>query len=162
VAQNFVVARGFTPGEGSARGKAIPPSSKRVLLARLGLVEALGAGAITDGGGYDDTGVLIGAPAYLSPEQLAGEPPDEVRTDIYSLGCVLYEMLVGEPPFGGKSRGLIARKLTELPPPVRSLRDGIPEALDCVVTRCLARAPAERYPSAAALSDALDAVQTTL
>ena len=143
------------------RPKHVVESARGLQLARIGLVEALNAGAIGEGG-YDDTGVLIGAPAYLSPEQLAGEPLDGVRTDIYSLGCVLYEMLVGEPPFGAKGRGLIARKLTEIPPPARSLRVDIPEPLDCILTRCLARSPADRYPGAAPLADALEEVRSRL
>jgi hypothetical protein len=145
------------------RPKHVIETPGGIQLARLGLVEALNAGAIAEGGGgYDDTGVLIGAPAYLSPEQLAGEPADNARTDIYSLGCVLYEMLVGEPPFGGKGRGLIARKLTESPPPVRSLRKDVPEALDRIVSRCLARSPADRYGTVTALADALERIHSTL
>jgi DNA-binding SARP family transcriptional activator len=144
------------------RPKHVIETAGGIQLARLGLVEALSAGPIADGGGYDDTGVLIGAPAYLSPEQLAGEPPDSVGTDVYSLGCILYEMLAGEPPFGGKGRGLIARKLTESPRPVRTLRDGVSDALDYIVGRCLARSPADRYPSAGALADALDDALATL
>lgn len=140
------------------RPKHVIETARGFQLARLGLVEALNAGAISAGGGYDDTGVLIGAPAYLSPEQLAGEPPDNARTDIYALGSVLHEMLVGEPPFGGKGRGLIARKLTETPPPARALRGELPETLDRVVTKCLARSPADRYPTAGALVEALERI----
>jgi serine/threonine-protein kinase len=142
------------------RPKHVIETGSSLQLARLGLVEALNAGAIGEGSGYDDTGVLIGAPAYLSPEQLAGETADGVRTDIYSLGCILHEMLVGEPPFGGRGRGLIARKLTESPPRVRSLRDDIPEGLDCIVGKCLARSPSERYATAAAVADALESAQS--
>jgi serine/threonine protein kinase len=143
------------------RPKHVVETPRGIQLARLGLVEALGVDASTDGGGYADTGVLIGAPAYLSPEQLAGEPSDE-RADIYSLGCVLYEVLAGEPAFGSKGRNLIARKLTDSAPAVRGLRNDVPDALDCVVSKCLARAPADRYRTAADLADALDSVRAGL
>ncbi len=138
------------------RPKHVIETPSGLQLARLGLAEALNAGAIGEGAGFDDTGVLIGAPAYLSPEQLAGEPPDSVRTDVYSLGSVLYEMLVGEPPFGGKGRGLIARKLTESPPSARTLRADIPEGIDCVVAKALSRVPSDRYPTATAFAEALE------
>jgi DNA-binding SARP family transcriptional activator len=133
------------------------------VLARVGIAEALVAAPSGDGtGGPDDTGVLIGAPAYLSPEQLADEGIADARSDIYSLGCLLYEMLAGEPPFGGRSRGLIARKLTESPPSVRTLRDSVPEPLERIVGKALARVPAERYPSAEELADALEGVRAAI
>jgi serine/threonine protein kinase len=133
------------------------------VLARLGVAEALTVGAIAEGGrGPDNTGVLIGAPAYLSPEQLADEGAADARSDIYSLGCVLHEMLTGEPPFGGRGRGLIARKLTEPPPSVRAVRDEVPEPLDQLVRKCLARAPADRYQTVDEMADALEGVHAAL
>jgi serine/threonine-protein kinase len=134
-----------------------------VLVCRFGLSEALSAIPAAEGSAPDDTGVLIGAPAYLSPEQLADESAADARSDVYSLGCVLHEMLTGEPPFGGRGRGLIARKLTDAAPPVRSLRPDAPEALDCLVRKCLSRLPADRYASAAELlGDLLSAISDQL
>jgi serine/threonine-protein kinase len=133
-----------------------------ILVGRLGVADALAGSSGRDGDAPDDTGVLIGAPAYLSPEQLAGETIDGPRSDIYSLGCLLYEMLTGEPPFGGRGRGPVARKLTEPAPSVRNLREGVPEELDQLVNRCLARAPADRYSTADDVADALDSVRATL
>jgi protein kinase-like protein/AAA ATPase-like protein len=144
------------------RPKHVLVTPRGALVARLGLADALAASSGPERDAPDDTGVLIGAPAYLSPEQLAGEITDGPRGDIYSLGCLLYEMLTGEPPFGGRGRGLIARKLTEPAPSVRNMRDGVPEELDRLVKRCLARMPADRYPTADDLADALDAVRATL
>jgi DNA-binding SARP family transcriptional activator len=144
------------------RPKHIILTPRGTLVGRLGVADALGASSGPEGEGPDDTGVLIGAPAYLTPEQLAGETADGPRSDIYSLGCVLYEMLTGEPPFSGRGRGLIARKLTQPAPSVRNIRDGVPEELDQLIRRCLARMPADRYPTADHLADALDQVRATL
>jgi DNA-binding SARP family transcriptional activator len=140
------------------RPKHLVETPRGVVLTRLGIAVALSPGPGAGVSAYDDTGVLIGAPAYLSPEQLAGEPPDGARTDIYSLGCVLYEMLAGEPPFGGAGHSLTARKLTESPAPVRSLRDDVPDSLERIVSKCLARLPADRYRSAGDLAEALERV----
>ncbi|MDQ3998329.1 MAG: protein kinase, partial [Gemmatimonadota bacterium] len=144
------------------RPKHIIITPAGAVVARLGLADALSASAGPGGEGPDDTGVLIGAPAYLSPEQLAGEASDGPRSDIYSLGCVLYEMVTGEPPFGGRGRGLIARKLTEPAPSVRNIRDGVPEELDQLIRRCLARTPTDRYQTAEELAEALDRARATL
>ena len=84
-----------------------------------------------------------GTPAYMSPEQLLGDQPLDGRTDIYSLGCVLYEMLVGKPPFTGKE-GFVKR-FTESPPPPSSLRKDVPRWLDAVISRMVARNPEQRY-----------------
>ncbi len=74
-------------------------------------------------------GVTLGTQAYMSPEQAAASPIDG-RSDIYGLGCVLYEMLAGEPPHSGPSQAIIARRLTEPPRPIRSLRDTVPEGVE--------------------------------
>jgi eukaryotic-like serine/threonine-protein kinase len=102
------------------------------------------------------TGMSLGTPAYMSPEQATGERGLDSRSDVYSLGCVLYEMLTGEPPFSAPTvQGLIAKRFIEPAPSVRRLRDEVPPVLERVVERSLARLPADRFPSAAALADAL-------
>ncbi|MDF2758933.1 MAG: protein kinase [Thermomicrobiales bacterium] len=110
------------------------------------------------GSGYGkltETGLAVGTPAYMSPEQASGGQVD-ARSDVYALGCVLYEMLAGEPPFTGPSaQAIMARRLTD---PVRSLRivrDAVPDQLERAVMRALARVPADRFPSATAFRDAL-------
>ncbi len=103
-----------------------------------------------------------GTPAYMSPEQLMGDRQLDGRSDTYSLGCVLYEMLAGKPPFAGKE-GFVKR-FTEDPPRPSSLRKEIPEWLDTVVLRALTRDPADRYGAAEDLMRALSpkgAVGTT-
>jgi eukaryotic-like serine/threonine-protein kinase len=103
-----------------------------------------------------DAGATVGTPAYMSPEQASGDPSVDGRTDVYALGCVLYEMLAGEPPFGGDgARQTIARRFTEPPPSVRLLRPDVPAHVDEALLRALAPAPAERWQTAAELGAAL-------
>jgi rhodanese-related sulfurtransferase len=107
-----------------------------------------------------EAGLSLGTPYYMSPEQATGDRPLDARTDIYSLGCVLYEMLTGEPPFTGRTaQAVVARILTERPRDVRSLRESVPPALDQVVGKSLARLPADRYVTAARFSEALARAQ---
>src|SRR5207249_12330521 len=95
--------------------------------------------------------------AYMSPEQASGERELDGRSDVHSLGVVLYEMLAGEPPFSGPSaQAIVARRLTEAPRPLRTLRDSVPEAVEQVASRALARTPADRYSSAGELAQALE------
>jgi eukaryotic-like serine/threonine-protein kinase len=102
------------------------------------------------------TGLAIGTPAYMSPEQAGGEPNLDGRSDLYSLGCVLYEMLAGVPPFTGATVGaLIAKRFTEAAPDVRTVRVDVPQSLSEVTRRCLARDPDGRYATGAQLTSAL-------
>ena len=98
------------------------------------------------------TGVAVGTPAYMSPEQALGEDSLDARSDVYSLGCVIYEMLSGCPPFSGNTvQALIARRLAGPPPHLTT----VPAAVDEVVRRSLATAPQDRFATAQALADAL-------
>ncbi|MFB7241281.1 hypothetical protein CW362_16950 [Streptomyces populi] len=104
------------------------------------------------------TGVLIGTPSYLSPEQAEGKEADE-RSDIYSAGCVLYELLTGQPPFRGDSAtAVLLQHLQRTPEPPSSVRPGIPAAWDALVLRAMAKRPQDRYEGAAAMRAALDTV----
>ena len=100
-------------------------------------------------------GMSLGTPAYMAPEQAAGDTEIDARADIYSLGVTAYEMLTGQPPFHGRPfSALIAAHLTEVPPPLR--RPDVPVGLRTLVMACLAKDPAQRPPSAGALVAALD------
>jgi eukaryotic-like serine/threonine-protein kinase len=105
------------------------------------------------------TGFVIGTPDYMSPEQVLGDPLDP-RSDIYSLGSILFEMLTGKRPFTGPSGEVSVRlRLTEAPPHPRQQRDGLSPELDEIVTKAMARLPEERFQNALQLRDALQEVQ---
>jgi TolB-like protein/Tfp pilus assembly protein PilF/tRNA A-37 threonylcarbamoyl transferase component Bud32 len=118
------------------------------------------ARAISEAGGekVTATGMAVGTPAYMSPEQASGEEVD-ARSDLYALGCVLYEMLAGEPPLTGPTpQAIVARRMAETPSPLPLLRDTVPSAIDAVVGKALAKSPADRYRSVREFADALAAV----
>ena len=104
------------------------------------------------------TGVSLGTPSYMSPEQTAGDRNVDARSDIYSLGAVCYEMLAGEPPVtGATAQALIAKLMTQRPTSLRVIRASVSPAIDGAVMRALAKAPADRFPTARAFGDALRA-----
>jgi DNA-binding SARP family transcriptional activator len=106
------------------------------------------------------TGVVLGAPAYSSPEQARGEKNPDGRSDIYSLGCVLYEMLGGEPPFSGPHRAaILASHLADAVPPLRSVCPELPPAVEDVILRALAKQPEARFATAADFARAIGAHQ---
>ena len=154
----LVYAHGRDVRHGDLRPKHVMLSRTGLTVASFGLVEALDAAASRGTAG--STAVTIGAPAYLSPEQLAGETTADERSDLYSLACVAFEMLAGEPPFGGTSlASVLSRKLTQAAPSVRSLRDSVSPAMDALLARCLTRLPADRYQSAREAYEALQAAR---
>jgi eukaryotic-like serine/threonine-protein kinase len=113
-------------------------------------VQSAGGARITQ------TGLSLGTPQYMSPEQAMGERVIDARSDVYALGAVLYEMLTGDPPFTGSTvQAIVAKVLTEKPTPVHTLRDTVPRHLEQVVLTTLAKLPADRFASAAELSHAL-------
>jgi pimeloyl-ACP methyl ester carboxylesterase len=109
-----------------------------------------------EGDALTKTGMAVGTPAYMSPEQGAGQRDLDGRTDIYSLGCVLYEMLAGQTPFAGSTpRQVLARHALDPPPPLRTVRDTVPEALENIIATALAKTPTDRYGTAGEFEAAL-------
>ena len=103
-------------------------------------------------------GMSLGTPAYMAPEQVAGDPNVDHRADIYSLGCVAYEMLSGHSPFAGKSpQQILAAQIAEKPAPLAELRAGIPSALIALIDRCLEKDPQARPQSAGEIAERLEA-----
>ena len=126
--------------------------SGHALVADFGIARAIGG----EGEGLTATGIAIGTPHYMSPEQASGGRDVDARTDVYALGAMLYEMLAGEPPFTGPTaQAIISRALTEEPRPLTATRRGLPPQLDAVVSKALAKNPADRIASAGALATAL-------
>ncbi len=116
------------------------------------------AKAVSAAGGesFTQTGMVVGTPAYMSPEQAAGEQEPDARTDLYSLGCVLYEMLTGSAPFTAPTvQALIMKRFTEPVPSVRATRGAVAAELEQVVTKALAKDPTERFQTANLLMHAL-------
>jgi serine/threonine-protein kinase len=108
------------------------------------------------------TGLSLGTPQYMSPEQAMGERTIDARSDIYSLGAVTYEMLTGDPPFTGSSvQAIVAKVLTERPTPPTTVRDTVSPAVEAAVLTALAKLPADRFSSAAEYSAALGGIATT-
>jgi serine/threonine protein kinase/tetratricopeptide (TPR) repeat protein len=104
------------------------------------------------------TGVAVGTPAYMSPEQALADTGIDARSDIYSLGCVAYEMIAGIPPFvGATSQAVMARRFVATAPPLSETRDGVPEHVQMAIAKSLMRAPADRWQTATQFADALTA-----
>jgi len=114
------------------------------------------AAAATAGTRMTETGMSLGTPTYMSPEQAMGERNLDARTDIYALGCVAYEMLTGEPPFSGPTaQAIVAKVMTASPEQVTTLRKTVPPHVARAVHRAIEKLPADRFPTAAAFSLAL-------
>jgi hypothetical protein len=114
--------------------------------------------AVQQAGGerMTQTGLSLGTPQYMSPEQAMGERTLDARADVYALGAVLYEMLTGDPPFTGSSvQAIVARILSERPTPIETLRETVPPSITAAVSRALSRLPADRFASAAQFAQAL-------
>jgi eukaryotic-like serine/threonine-protein kinase len=128
------------------------------LVADFGIGRAIGTSSQDER--LTETGVVVGTAAYMSPEQAAGEREIDGRSDVYSLGVVLYEMLAGEPPFTGPTtQAIIARRFSETPRPIRPIRATVPQQLEDVVMSALERLPADRPATAAAFGDALESAR---
>src|SRR2546422_4651221 len=129
-------------------------SRGRVVVTDFGIAKALSS--TTGGVTLTATGVAIGTPHYMSPEQAAGDREIDGRSDIYSLGVVAYQMLAGELPFQAPTvPGILMKHITERPPLITDRRPEVPEDLGACVMRSLEKDPEDRWPTADALRRAL-------
>jgi serine/threonine protein kinase/Flp pilus assembly protein TadD len=130
-------------------------SQGHALVADFGIARAAGVAA---GDRFTRPGLSLGTPAYMSPEQAAGEQEVDGRADQYSLACVLYELLAGQPPFTGPSaRAVLSRQVLDPVPPLTTLRPGVPTSVPRAIERALAKAPPDRFSSVLEFLGALEA-----
>src|SRR5205807_5921208 len=124
------------------------------VVADFGIARAVSVAA--DGEHLTQTGTVIGTPAYMSPEQASGSDEIDGRSDQYSLACVVYEMLVGAPPFtGSNAQAIMARHSLDVVSPPSIVRATIPDAVEGAILRALSKVPADRYPTTALFAEAL-------
>jgi Tol biopolymer transport system component len=132
--------------------------SGHALVADFGIARAVssaGADRLTQ------TGLALGTPAYMSPEQAAGDRDVDGRSDLYALGCVLYEMLAGQPPFSGPTvESIVRQHLTATPPPITQLRPAVPGIVAAALERALAKNPADRFNPVGQFAEALSPLQS--
>ena len=134
-------------------------SRGHALVADFGIAKAVSSAG---GSALTSTGIAVGSPLYMSPEQAAGDPKLDGRADIYSLGCVLYEMLAGEPPFTGPTvQAIIAKHAIEPRPSVRTIRASVPEHVDRALQRALDKTPADRFDTVRSFCEALTEPRAT-
>jgi eukaryotic-like serine/threonine-protein kinase len=148
-----ILLSGYPLREGSATGGC------HAIIADFGLARAVDATVSTR---LTETGLALGTPAYMSPEQAASDGGLDGRTDIYALGCVLYEMLAGQPPFtGSTAQSILARHAVDPVPSLRTVRPTVTPELEGVIRRALSKVPADRFATAEELVAALGSGQAS-
>lgn len=134
----------------------LPGGAATVKVLDFGISKHVDTGDDVETFGLTSTGVVLGSPLYMSPEQLRAEPDIDARTDIWSLGVILYELLTRRPPFRAPTVGALAVSIATAPyTPISTFRSDLPSTLEVIVHRCLQKEPQQRYPSVAALRSAL-------
>ena len=128
--------------------------SGHAVVADFGIARAVDQSA---GGNLTATGAAVGTPAYMSPEQASGSRDLDGRSDVYSLGCVVYEMLAGQPPFTGPTaESVVYQHLAAAPPSISGMRPAVPASVAAALQRALAKTPADRFRTVALFAEALE------
>ncbi|HEY8195362.1 MAG TPA: serine/threonine-protein kinase, partial [Gemmatimonadales bacterium] len=160
ITREVASALGYAHGQGVVHRDIKPENvmlhEGEATVTDFGISKAVSSGAET---ALTQIGLTLGTPAYMSPEQASGDEELDGRSDLYSLGCVLFEMLAGQPPFTGPTaQAVIGKRFTEPAPSLRAYRPGVSSVLEKVVSRVLARNPQDRFTSATQLVQALATV----
>ena len=134
-------------------------AGRHAMLVDFGVAKAVGAAASGDQT-LTSLGTSLGTPAYMAPEQAAGDPGADARMDIYAVGVLAYEMLSGKPPFSGAPQQVLSAHIATAPRPILALRPETPEPLATAVMRCLEKEPGARFQTADALLEALESALT--
>ncbi|MFI5310671.1 MAG: serine/threonine-protein kinase, partial [Gemmatimonadales bacterium] len=163
IARQVAEALDFAHGKGVIHRDIKPANilldGTEAIIADFGIARLL---TVVSADRLTEYGMSIGTPEYMSPEQCAGERHIDHRSDVYSLGCVVYEMLVGEPPFTGPTKQAISAKHQhETPPSLRVVRHGLPQYVQDAVETALAKTPADRFASAGEFVRALSTPRLT-
>ncbi len=163
IAREVAAALAYAHGRGVMHRDIKPEnillSGGSAAVADFGLVKMLTS---AEGESLTKTGIAVGTTLYMSPEQASGAEAVDARSDIYSLGCMLYEMLAGEPPFTGSSpQAVMSKHFLDPVPRAGRLRGTVPPDLDDVIGRAMAKLPADRWPDANAFAEALGRVVTS-
>ncbi|MEO8032707.1 MAG: serine/threonine-protein kinase [Gemmatimonadota bacterium] len=157
IIQQVAEALGYAHAQGVIHRDIKPENilltGTHAVVADFGIARALDAAG---GPKLTETGMALGTPYYMSPEQAVGSGRLDGRADIYALGCVLYEMLAGQPPFTGPTaQAILARHSVDTAPPLRTVRATVPLAVEQAIAKALAKVPADRFATASQFSDAL-------
>ena len=157
ITQEIAAALGFAHEHGFVHRDVKPEnilfSGGQAVVADFGIARVIDAASANP---LTETGLALGTPLYMSPEQASADPQLDGRTDVYALGCVLYEMLAGETPHTGPTaQAIIARRMVEPAPRIRTVRDTVTDEMERAITKALARAPADRFRTAPEFADAL-------
>jgi eukaryotic-like serine/threonine-protein kinase len=146
IARDVADALGYAHGRGVLHRDVKPENillaGDRAVVADFGLARAIGA---ADYRKLTETGVVLGTVYYMSPEQLGGRRDLDQRADIYSLGCILYEMLTGEPPYTGSLEQVVSRIVRAPIPSVQRLTPSVPSSVDQAISRAIAKSAADRF-----------------
>ncbi len=157
IARHVASALGYAHNQGVVHRDIKPENvmlhEGEAMVTDFGIAKALSAAGNEN---LTQTGSTVGTPAYMSPEQASGEADLDGRSDLYSLGCMAYEMLAGVPPFtGSNAQAIIMKRFAEAPPPLRSASPAVPETVERAIARAMERQPADRFATTLQFAQAL-------